>query len=163
MGKGKKIMHGGIRFLRTGVLPKGKLHIGRLVDGIIVEMIDDLGGEAEISASQKIIISTIRQNLVFLGLVNEWIVKQPSIIDGKGEMLSPLNGFYLACQNTVTRNCRELGLKRVRPIQSLESYLEAKTKEAHSEPSEKSSTDDAGERENVPLRASCEGISGDIQ
>ena len=144
--------------MRTGILPKGKKHIGRLVDGIIVEMIDDLGGEAEISASQKIIISTIRQNLVFLGLVNEWIVKQPSIIDGKGEMLSPLNGFYLACQNTVTRNCRELGLKRVSPVQSLEGYLEAKAKESHSKRTPDTPDTQAGAGEIVPLRASCEGI-----
>jgi hypothetical protein len=152
------IMHGGTRFLRTGILPKGKKHIGRLVDGIIVEMIDDLGGEAEISASQKIIISTIRQNLVFLGLVNEWIIKQPSIIDGKGEMLSPLNGFYLACQNTVTRNCRELGLKRVSPVQSLEGYLEAKAKESHSKRTPDTPDAQAGAGEIAPLWASCEGI-----
>ena len=155
-------MHGGTKFLRTGIIPKGKLHIARLVDGIIAEMVNDLGGEQEITASQKIIISTIRQNLVFLGLVNEWIIKQPSIIDGKGEMLSPLNGFYLACQNTVTRNCRELGLKRVSPVQSLEKYLEVKATEAPSEPSERPSTEDTREGENEPPRASGEGFSEEI-
>lgn len=125
-----KFSHGGIRFLKTGILPKGKLHIARLVDSVINEMIADLGGESEITASQKIIISAIRQNLIFLSLVNEWLAQQPSIIDVKGDILSPLNGFYLACQNTVTRNCRELGLKRVSPVDSFEKYLASKAKAA---------------------------------
>lgn len=166
MKRGEKcgnITHGARRFLRTGIIPKGKKHIGRMADRIIAEMISDLGGDGEITASQRIIISTIRHNLIMLGLVNDWIAKQPSIINSKGEMLSPLEKFYFVCQNAVTRNCRELGLKRVSPVQSLEGYLEAKAKEAHGKPSEKPSTEDTGEGEIVPLRAACEGISGDIQ
>jgi len=156
------ITHGGRQFLRTGIIPKGKKHIGRMVDRIIAEMISDLGGDGEITASQRIIVSTIRQNLVLLGLVNEWIAQQPAIINSKGEMLSPLEKFYFVCQNAVTRNCRELGLKRVTPVQSLETYLAAKAKEGHSEQSEKPSTEDTGEGENAPLRAAYEGISGDM-
>ncbi|MCJ7525852.1 MAG: hypothetical protein MUP71_11640 [Candidatus Aminicenantes bacterium] len=153
-----RLVHSGKRFLKTGILPKGKLHIGRLVDGVINELIADLGGEQEITASQKIIISAIRQNLIFLALVNEWIAQQPSIIDIKGEMLSPLNGFYLACQNTVTRNCRELGLKRVSPVESLESYLAAKASAAAAVETANPLTKEAGAEKIIDLGASCEGV-----
>ncbi len=124
------LKHGGKRFLRTGILPKGKLHVGRLVDGVITEMIQDLGGEEEITASQKIIIAAIRQNLIFLRLIDEWLAQQPSIVRKGGQMVGPLNNFYLSCQNSVTRNCRELGFKRVGPIDSLEKYLAAKAQAA---------------------------------
>jgi hypothetical protein len=117
------LKHGGSRFMKTGILPKGKLHIARLIDGIISELIFDLGGDAEITASQKIIVSAIRQNLIFLALINEWLATQPNIIDKAGQVLGPLSGFYLACQNTVTRNCRELGLRRVNPADDLQGYL----------------------------------------
>ena len=149
--------HGAIAFMRTGVIPKRKLHIARAVDAAISEMILDLGGEGEITASQKIIISTIRQNLVFLGLVNEWIARQPGIVNEKGEMLSPLNGFYLACQGAVTRNCRELGLKRVNPMQSLEGYLEAKAQAGAGEGTTKATSKRAGREKIVDPGARGEG------
>lgn len=150
-----RLNHGGIRFLKTGILPKGKLHIARLVDGIINEMVSDLGGEQEITAGQKIIISAIRQNLIFLSLVNEWLAQQPSIIDIKGEILSPLNGFYLACQNTVTRNCRELGLRRVSPIENLETYLASKVSEVATAKADEPVTQTSGE--NLPSIVSDSG------
>lgn len=146
---GGQIKHGGQAFLKTGILPKGKLHIARLVDGVTNEMIQDLGGEDEITASQKIIVSAIRQNLIFLMLINEWIAAQPSIID-KGQVLAPLSGFFLACQNAVTRNCRELGFKRFGPADSLEKYLEAKSlAAAAAEPGEPLTKDKASKFESI--------------
>jgi len=142
---GGQVTHGGKAFLRTGILPKGKLHIGRLVDGVINEMIQDLGGEGEITASQKIIVSAIRQNLIFLMLINEWIAAQPSLID-KGQVLAPLSGFYLACQNAVTRNCRELGFKRFGPADELEKYLEAKARAATADEPGEPLTKQTGEK-----------------
>lgn len=124
--------HGGVAFIRSGKLPVGKRHVARQADAIIAEMIDDLGGPGEVTAAQKIIVAAIQQNLVFLGLVNEWLEQQPSIIDKAGEVLAPLGAFYLACQNAITRNCEKLGLKRVAPVQSLEKYLENKAQEARS-------------------------------
>jgi len=149
--------HGGKLFLKTGILPKGKLHIGRLVDGVISEMILDLGGEQEITASQKIIISAIRQNLIFLMLVNEWIAAQPSLVDKSGQVLSPLNNFYLACQNSVTRNCRELGMKRIGPADSLESYLAAKASAAAAAESGEPMTKGASPEKIGAPGASCKG------
>lgn len=154
---GGQVTHGGKKFLRTGILPKGKLHIGRLVDGVTNEMIQDLGGEDEITASQKIIISAIRQNLIFLSLISEWIAAQPSIVDKGGQVLGPLSGIYLACQNAVTRNCRELGFKRFGPADLLEKYLEAKARAAGAdEPGELSSKQTGAELSPV-LGQSGEG------
>jgi hypothetical protein len=155
---GPHLTHYGKRFLQSGKIPASKRHIGRMVDNIMNEMVNDLGGEDVVTASQRIIISTIRQNLVFIMLVNEWITKQPSLINEKGEMLGPLNGFYLTCQNAVTRNCQMLGLKRVKPIQSLEGYLKAKAKEAHNKQTSEPTGKQARESEIVPLRAADEGI-----
>lgn len=146
--------HGGVAFIRSGKLPVGKRHVARQADAIIAEMIDDLGGPGEVTATQKIIIAAIRQDLVFLGLVNDWLEQQPSIIDRAGEVLSPLGAFYLACQNAVTRNCRELGLKRVAPIQSLEKYLENKAKEARI-------TDVKGKRKTPGKRPVCAHTEGE--
>jgi hypothetical protein len=129
-GKGGPSSHGGIAFLKRGVLPTGKKYIARQVDSIMAEMVQDLGGEGEVTAAQKIIISTIRQNLVFIGLVAEWIAAQPSIIDDAGQVLAPLSAFFLAAENSVVRACRELGLKRVAPVQSLEGYLKMKAQAA---------------------------------
>ena len=155
---GPHVTHYGKRFLQSGKLPASKRHIGRMVDNIMNEMVNDLGGEDGVTASQRIIISTIRQNLVFIMLVNEWITKQPSLINERGEMLGPLNGFYLTCQNAVTRNCQMLGLKRVKPVLSMEGYLKSKATEAQDEQTEKPTPEHTGATENEPPRASGEGI-----
>ncbi|MFH2108151.1 MAG: hypothetical protein ABII93_05720 [Chrysiogenia bacterium] len=154
--------HGGIKFLRTGVVPVGMRHIVDAVEKIVDEIIDDLGGPQEITGTQKVLIGAIKTDLIFLGIVTDWLQKQPSIIDKAGQMLPPLNSF-LAYQNTVTRNCRELGLKRVKPLLSMEGYLEAKATEAHGEQTEKPTSEHTGAAENASLRASCEDFSGDIQ
>lgn len=123
--------HGGARFLKTGVLPAGKEHIARLVDGVVADYVEDLGGEQHITAPQQIILQQIRQQLVFLRLVDEWIAQQPGIIDDRGRMLGPLGAFYLAASNNVVRYCRELGLRRVNPAMlTMEQYLEAKARAA---------------------------------
>ena len=123
--------HGGARFLKTGVLPAGKEHIARLVDGVVADYVEDLGGEQHITAPQQIILQQIRQQLVFLRLVDEWIAQQPGIIDDRGRMLGPLGAFYLAASNNVVRYCRELGLRRVHPATlTMEQYLEAKARDA---------------------------------
>lgn len=121
--------HGGKAFLKTGVLPAGKEHIAQLVDGIVAEYVEDLGGEQHITAPQQIILQQIRQQLVFLRLVDEWIAQQPNIIRDNGQMLHPLGAFYLAASNNVVRYCRELGLRRVHPATlTMEQYLEAKAR-----------------------------------
>ena len=125
------ITHGGVRFLKTGVLPAGKEHIARMVDGIVAEYVEDLGGEQHITAAQQIILQQIRQQLVFLRLVDEWIAQQPGIVDDRGRMLGPLCAFYLATSNNVVRYCRELGLRRVHPgALTMEQYLDAKARDA---------------------------------
>lgn len=119
--------HGGSLFLNTGILPAGKEHIAQLVDGIVADYIEDLGGEQHITAPQQIILQQIRQQLVFLRLVDEWIAQQPGIVDDRGRMLGPLSAFYLTASNNVVRYCRELGLRRVHPAAlTMEQYLEAK-------------------------------------
>jgi len=142
--------------LHTGILPKGKKHIARLIDGVINEMVMDLGGEQEITASQKIIIANIRQLLVFLGLVNEWILKQPSIINKKGDMLSPLSGFYLAASNSIVRNCERLGMKRIDPIDSLEKYLASKASATATIETPEPSSKRAGAGKKIDSGASSE-------
>ncbi len=101
------------------------------------EMVQDLGGPGEITAAQRVLLSVIRQDLIYLALVSEWANAQESIITKKGDVLGALGTFFLAAQGVVTRNCEKLGLKRVTPVQTLEKYLEnrAKAAETTSDPS----------------------------
>jgi hypothetical protein len=124
--KGGQISHGGKLWLKHGVLPVGKKRIGREVDQIMGQMAQDLGGPGEITAAQRVLLSVIRQDLIYLALVSEWANAQPHLVDGKGEVLGALGGFFLAAQGVVTRNCEKLGLRRVSPVQSLETYLAGK-------------------------------------
>lgn len=100
----------------------------------MAEMVQDLGGPAEITAAQRVLLSVIRQDLIYLALVSEWANAQESIITKKGDVLGALGGFFLAAQGVVTRNCEKLGLKRVTPVQTLEKYLENRAKAARSTP-----------------------------
>ncbi len=144
-GKGWPTRHGGKTWLKHGILPKGKKYIARQVDSLMAEMVKDLGGEAEVTAAQRVLLSVIRQDLIYLALVSEWANAQASIITRKGEVLGALGGFFLAAQNTVTRNCRELGLRRISIADNLEEYLAKKSRQA------------ALQGESPPARPSSQG------
>lgn len=121
--KGRPSKHGGTVWLKHGVLPVGKRQISREVDRLLAEMVQDMGGPAEVTAAQRVLLSVIRQDLIYLSLVSAWANSQPSIITDKGEVLPALSNFFLAAQGVVTRNAEKLGLERVSIADNLEAYL----------------------------------------
>jgi hypothetical protein len=122
-----KAKHGGITWLRRGVLPPGKRHVTRAVDAIMAEYQQDLGGD--LSAAQKIILQLIRRQLVYLLLCDEWLDAQPSVVTKRGEILAPLGSFYMAATNSIQRACERLGMKRVSVADNLEAYLAQKSRQ----------------------------------
>ena len=121
---GRPRKHGAYLFLKTGIIPEGKIHLAEMADAAVSRMADDLGGLQNLSGGQVVILREIRQLLVFKFLIDERIMSAGLFKPGPLlELQAPLNGFYLAASNSIQRGCERLGLKKVTAADDLESYL----------------------------------------
>jgi hypothetical protein len=114
--------HGALRFWKKGVIPAGKEFILTVVDQVIADYVDDLGGEAEISAGQNILLHNLKKVMVFQLLVDEHLSKH-GIIDDNGIITPALSAFYLAAMAQANRIIEKLGTKRLRGTETWAKYL----------------------------------------
>lgn len=140
-------IHGGFTFWRHGVVPAGKEYILDVVDQVIQEYVDDLGGQAGITAAQNILLHNLKKMLTFMALVDEHLSLH-GVLDDKGNVHPSLTAFYLAVVNNSQRIVRDLGLKRVSPAaDNLAAYIKQKYSQGK----------DTGTPEIVPPRGCNEG------
>jgi hypothetical protein len=92
-----------------------------------------LGGVDALTGTQRVLLAQLRRCLIFLALIDRWLADR-EFIDKAGNLAAPMNAFYLAALNSSTRICKDLGLERKAPAESLEKYLENKAKEAQTLP-----------------------------
>lgn len=118
----RPITTGAMQFWKKGVVPAGKEMILDVVDQVIADFVDDMGGEAEISAGQNILLHNLKKMLTFELLVDEYL-SQHGIIDEKGNVSPSLSSFYLAVCNGASRIVEKLGMKRIKGTESWTKYL----------------------------------------
>jgi|GEM_PF-5788316 len=122
------IKHGASAFWRRGILPKYRKALADGADSIIQAIREDLGGDP--TATQEVLLGQLRKLLIFQALVDKWLAGQKEFVNPKGELPGCLSGFYLSCLNSSLRICERLGLERQAKGESLEKYLEEKSRQA---------------------------------
>lgn len=101
----------------------------------------DLGGWSNVSAMQAGVIREAARLAAICDTIGSWVLRQPSMIDGNGELLPVLAKSYATYSAALVRTLTALGLQRIDgPSQDLAAYLRAKSvgkpQQAASEPIE---------------------------
>jgi hypothetical protein len=120
---GKPALTHGIHSLIThGELPPGREAIAERVDGILAEMVSDLGGETEVTAQKRAILESQRLCLLVLGLADGYIRTQ-GLLNERGKP-HPLLASVVSFSNSLRLNALALGLeRRPRKVESLHDVL----------------------------------------
>jgi hypothetical protein len=122
---GRPKTHGGYTYLLTGKLPEHRRAITRYLTEVREGLISDYGPiEADLSASQKILINEITTSAGFLRLVEEHC-RETGAIGPDGELRHCLSAFYLSMLNSQRLNIlalKNIG-RRERPAPSLADLI----------------------------------------
>lgn len=108
---GQKVKHGGYSFLVKGELPENRKHVLRYLTAARENLIRDLGPtEEDLTTAQIIIIDRIVSKLGIIRCVEEYIRENSVMV---GANLAPsLRASYLAYNNSVRLDLRELGIDK---------------------------------------------------
>jgi hypothetical protein len=89
-------------------------------------LVDDLGGSAELTSAQLLLIDNIRSKLIVLFQISKYVDEQECIINEKGELLPCLGKNYITFTEALRRALEALFTIRKKPaIQSYEKTLKA--------------------------------------
>lgn len=124
------LRHGVYSLLACGELPPGHQAIAERVDGILAEMVSDLGGETEVTAQKRAILESQRLCLLVLTLAGDYLRTQ-GLLNERGKP-HPLLASVVSFSNSLRLNALALGLerkpRRVGPA-NLKEYLASRTAE----------------------------------
>ena len=114
----------------------GRTTEGKYIRSVIKSLADDLGGIANLSPGQRLIMDRLREKIVTVVQIAKFVDRQPSIITDSGELLPCLGRGYTTYAESIRRDLQalyELADRRPSRVPSLDDYLkQAKTVE-HSE------------------------------
>jgi hypothetical protein len=106
---GAKLTHGAksVNFRRR--FDDRRTNEGKQLSAVIRSLEDDLGGTANLTAPIRLLIdSNVRPKLITLMCINQYINKQESLINDKGELLSCLARNYISFSNALRRDLEAL-------------------------------------------------------
>jgi hypothetical protein len=116
--------HGGRGWLEVGTVPAGKEWVLEVAGAIKRDYISDLVSDpSELTAGQVILLGLIGRQLIYLLLIDSWIMDNGGPIQGGGHVQEPMGKLYLSMANSISRNVEKLGMKRVGPSDDLETYI----------------------------------------
>ena len=134
-----QISHGVWSFLRTGRISpsvRGFRRVRRYLKEIEQQLIDDLGGQENLTAGKEILIKATIQAFGVVLLAAAYserhsIFREDKMKEGTLELQPVFSNQYLAFMNTIRQNLALLGLERQKAdeILDLKKYLEIKAKE----------------------------------
>lgn len=82
---------------------------GQRLAAITKGLRDDLGGEAQLSTAQRILIGNIKSKLIVIYQISDWADKQPEIVNKvTGELLPALGRGFLAYTDSISRDLAAL-------------------------------------------------------
>ena len=95
-------------------------------------IIEDLGGESEVSAMELSVIELSCKTHLLLASVDRFLLAQPSLVNKSKRQLFPIVLQRQALADALSAYMRTLGLKKKRkPPASLNDYLKGKTSPPH--------------------------------
>ena len=90
-------------------------------------IIHDLGGGQNISAMQRSIVELAAKTHLLLAGIDQWLLKQPSLINKRKRQLFPIVQQRQALADSLSRYMSTLGLeKKVKQAPNIQDYLEGK-------------------------------------
>ncbi len=105
---GRRIKHGGYSFLSQGKLPQDRAYIERYLTACRQGLIEDLGGDPNLSTAQAILIDRIISKLGCVRCIEEHS-RETSVMVGNN--LAPaLKASYLAYSNSIRLDLQALGI-----------------------------------------------------
>jgi hypothetical protein len=119
----------GLNTLKTAVVKlggraiDGRYRVGRQLQKWRRELVDDLGGQDNISTQQNTLIDIVVKRKLVLDSVYVWILTQPSLINKRKKALLPI---VLQCEQLadgVSRILVQLGLERRHKVKTLSDLL----------------------------------------
>lgn len=87
------------------------------------ELFADLGGEESLSSQQRKLVEDVIKRLVMIETLDNWIFRQPSIINGRTRSLHPLVLQRMSIADGMVRCLEKLGLEKKAKAISLADYL----------------------------------------
>jgi hypothetical protein len=87
------------------------------------ELIDDLGGDENISAQQRAIIDLAVKNKLILDSIDRWIFQQASLIDKRKRALLPVVRERQSIANALAEYMDRLGLERQHKVKTISDLL----------------------------------------
>jgi len=121
----RREVHGGYSFLASGKLPEHRVYLLQYLTNSRQGLLDDLGGEDNLSTAQVVLIDRVISKLGCIRCVEEHIRENSVMV---GEVLAPsLQASYLAFNNSLRLDLLALGLKKkLVDVNSLDKYVEKK-------------------------------------
>lgn len=106
----------------------GRTREGKRLNGVINALIRDLGGNKNVSTTQKLLLDNIRSKLIVLFQISKYIDRQPSIIDNRTHELIPCLGRnFTGYSEALRRDLEALTKLSNKPKQpDLQDYISAK-------------------------------------
>ena len=152
LSKGRpKVVHGGFSFLTTGRLPEHRVSLQRYLSASRNGLIEDLGGEENLSTQELILIDRCISLLGVLRCIEEFVREQGVF---KGDELQPsLGKHYISFTNSLKQILALLGLRKqdideLSPLEYIKQYDEQKAQES----GEKTTTQNLSQSEkDVPV------------
>jgi len=105
----------------------GRTVQGKALKGALDALSEDLGGN--LGAGQLLILSRVREKLITLSCIGEWIDRQPSVLTDQGELLPVLKSSYLGYSESLRKDVEwlySMASRRPSRVPDLEAYLKAK-------------------------------------
>ena len=110
--------------LGSRALPSKRTALGRELAAWRQSLIDDLGGDANVSTQQLALVDVAVRTKLMLDSVDSYLLTLPALIDKRHRRLWPVVRERQAIAAQLAAVLRDLGLERhVKPAPDLTSYL----------------------------------------
>lgn len=139
----------GLFTLRRALIDLGSRAIdGRSSVGVALrrwkaDLARDLGGQDSISTQQETLIELAARSKIMLDSIDNWILAQPILINARKKIILAVVQQRQVVADGLTRVLKELGLKRIASIPSLDDYCRERYGEVEEEDEKKEDHQDA--------------------
>ena len=104
----------------------GRTKEAKGLQAIIQGLVEDLGGQSDLTSAQQLILDNIRSKLIVLLQIGKYVERQDSIINKAGELLPCLGRNYTTYSESLRRDLEALfAVKRKKLTQSYQQALTA--------------------------------------
>jgi len=124
--KGRPRKHGGYSVLYNSEIPYARKKLMRYFREVRTGLIEDLGGPANVTTGQLLLIDRIIFKLGFLRLVEVWIAEKGTPFAVGGRKLEPIVETYLSYANSLRNDLNLLGIekKEIPEVIDLKTYIQ---------------------------------------